>query len=94
MNRLRKDRVIVDLAKEEGEKKDAYDQTKGGIYVPEDKKKAAFLTKGVVLQTGTDVHPKDISAGTVVYVKKLQGERLSPEAEEYLFLERDIIGND
>lgn len=93
MNRLRNDRVIVDLTPE-SEKKDAYDQTKGGIFIPQDEKKDAFLTKGTVVLVGHEINPQDIRVGDTVYVKKFQGERLDPETYEYLFRERDIVGND
>jgi len=94
MNRLRKDRVIVDLAQEEEKTKDAFDQTKSGLFVEKDVKRDAFLTKGTVVHVGHEINPQDISVGMVVYVKKFQGERLTPENEQYMFLERDIVGND
>jgi co-chaperonin GroES (HSP10) len=94
MNRLRNDRVLVDLADSQEEKKDIYDQTEGGIFIPEDKKKEAFLTKGVILKVGHEINPQDLREGDVVYVKKFQGERLSPTSYEYLFREKDIVGND
>jgi len=94
MNRLRNDRVIVDLAQGEDKTKDNFNQTKSGLFIEKDAKRDAFLTKGIVTHVGHEVNSQDISVDMVVYVKKFQGERLSPEDELYMFASRDIVGND
>ncbi len=97
MNRLRNEKVIVEFPIEE-EIKDAYKTTKTGIYLPEEEKqrmeKKAHLIKGTVVLVGHLINPQDIKVGDSVYAKKSQGERLSPDKEEWIFHEQAILGND
>lgn len=94
MNRLRGEYVIVDLAEVKEDTKDSFEQRESGIFVGKDETRPAHLTKGRVVLVGTKIHPQDIKVGDTVYVKRTQGEKLSPDSEEFLFPERAIIGND
>ena len=97
MNRLRGEKVIVEFPKED-ESKDAFKQTNSGIFLAEEENekviKTAHLIKGTVKVVGHRIHHSDIKVGDVVYAKKSQGERLSPDKEEWIFHEAAIIGND
>lgn len=91
MNFIRGNRVIVTVQPDE--KEDAYTETSSAIFVPstnEDKRE--ILRQGIVKMHGGAV--TDLLVGQAVYVKLMQGERLSPTSNDFLFREEAIIGND
>lgn len=91
MNRLRGERVLVEL--EERGKQEAF-KVVNGIHMPSDNTEELALTEGTVKMIGTEVNQRDISPGMKVFVKKHQGERLSPKTMEYLYNLREIIGTE
>lgn len=93
MNRLRGEWVIVDLS-DTKEDKDAYEKRDSGIVMPKAPEREGFLTKGTVVLVGESVDSRDIKVGDTVYVKKMQGDRLTPDKEEWIFREAAVYGTD
>lgn len=93
MNRLRGDRVIVDLS-EVKDNKDPYKETGSGILLANDAPKDALLVKGTILRVGHEINSQDLKEGDRVYVKRSTGEKIYDGEDIYLFNERAIIGND
>ena len=90
INRLRGDRVIIELDEKEV---NPYEETSTGLLMPNKDEKFA-LRRGTIIKVGHTVNPRDLKEGMVVYVKDFQGERLTPKSLLYLFNERDVIANE
>lgn len=97
MNRLRGEKVVVEFPKVEKDN-NPFEQNKSGLFIAKEESKeiesTAYLIKGTVKLVGSRIHPQDIKVGDTVYAKKSQGEKLSPDKEEWIFHEAAIIGND
>lgn len=95
MNRLRNKRVIVDLPPKE-EKKEAF-KKEGSLFVAAetvDPHEEAYLISGTVVLVGHEINPQDIKVGDTVYVRRSNGNRLTPDNHHYIFDESAIYGND
>lgn len=92
MNRLRGDKVIVELLPDK-KSKDSYKEV-AGILVPVQEEEKGALMECTIKQIGHLVDPKDIPLEATAYIRIHQGERLYPTKLEYLFRADDIIGHD